>query len=84
MNMGMVNTLENVSHDNEVLQSYYTYIEAKRQYQQYEVAEPNLLYNMEVLCGDLLELISTLYHNTETEGERALIVKMINDLRSAI
>lgn len=83
-NMSLLDTSESVSHDNDILQSYYNYIEAKRQYQQYEVAEPNLLYNMQILCDDLIELISTLYHNTEIEGERALIVKMINDLRGAI
>lgn len=83
-NMSLLDASESVSHDNDILQSYYNYIEAKRQYQQYEVAEPNLLYNMQILCDDLIELISTLYHNTEIEGERALIVKMINDLRGAI
>jgi hypothetical protein len=32
----------------------------------------------------LTDFISNLYHNTETTAERALIVEMINNLRSAI
>jgi hypothetical protein len=39
---------------------------------------------MDNLCQELIEFISDLYHNTETEAERALIIEMINNMRSAI
>lgn len=39
---------------------------------------------MEDVCKELVEFIADLYHNTETTAERALIIDMINNLRSAI
>lgn len=68
-----------------VLPSYDNYIETKKRYQQYEVVDKMLIYAMDNLCREIVDFISNLYHNTETEAERALLIKMINeDLRSAI
>lgn len=43
-----------------------------------------LIYAMTDLCREITEFIGDLYHNTETEAERALIVEMITNMRSAI
>lgn len=78
-------TQNEVSHDsNTILSSYYKYVDAKKRYQQFEVADKMLVYAMENLCNDLTDLISDLYHNTETQAERALIVEMANRLRSVL
>jgi len=84
-NMSALDTSNSVSHDSKDLFSTYNkYIDTKKRYQQYEVVDKMLIYAMTNLCQDLTDFISNLYHNTETTAERALIVEMINNLRSAI
>ncbi len=84
-NMSALDTSNNVSHDsNDLFSTYNKYIDAKMRYQQYEVVDKMLIYAMSNLCHELTDFISNLYHNTETTAERALIVEMINNLRSAI
>ncbi len=84
-NMSLLDTSESVSHDMlTILPSYNKYIDTKRRYQQYEVVDSMLTYAMDNLCSEIIELVADLYHNTETEAERALIVEMINNMRSAI
>ena len=84
-NMKLTDTSNEVSHDTPtILPSYDKYIDTKRRYQQYEVVDNMLTYAMDNLCSELVEFISELYHNTETEAERTLIINMINNLRSAI
>lgn len=73
----------NELHD--ILPSYNKYVDTKRRYQKYEVVEQMVVIAMQNLCDEIVEFVSELYHNTETDIERAIIVKMINDdLRSAI
>ena len=89
-NMKLSDTLESVSYNSrnseveDILPAYDKYIDTKRRYQQYEVVDKMLIYAMDNLCSEIVEFISDLYHNTETEAERVLIVEMINNLRSAI
>lgn len=89
-NMSLLDTSESVSHDNsyielsDILPAYIRYVDTKKRYQQFEVVDKMLIYAMEDVCKELVEFIATLYHNTETTAERALIVEMINNLRSAI
>lgn len=84
-NMSVLDTSNDVSHDsNDLFSTYNKYIDAKMRYQQYEVVDKMLIYAMSNLCHELTDFISNLYHNTETTAERALIVEMINNLRSAI
>jgi hypothetical protein len=69
----------------DILPSYYKYVDTKRRYQKYEVVEQMVIIAMQNLCDEIVEFVSELYHNTETDVERAIIVKMINDdLRSAV
>ena len=83
--MSALDTSNDVSHDsNDLFSTYNKYINAKMRYQQYEVVDKMLIYAMSNLCHELTDFISNLYHNTETTAERALIVEMINNLRSAI
>ena len=88
--MSLLDTSESVSHDNsyielaDILPAYIRYVDTKKRYQQFEVVDKMLIYAMEDVCKELVEFIATLYHNTETTAERALIVEMINNLRSAI
>ena len=70
--------------DNNLFSTYNKYVDTKKRYQQYEVVDKMLIYAMTDLCQDIVEFIAELYHNTETEAERVLIVDMINNLRSAI
>lgn len=89
-NMSLLDTSENVSHDNsyielaDILPAYIRYVDTKRRYQQFEVVDKMLIYAMEDVCKELVEFIADLYHNTETTAERTLIIDMINNLRSAI
>lgn len=89
-NMSKIDTSESVSYNNEhseladILPAYLKYIETKKRYQQYEVVDKMLIYAMDNLCKEIIDFISDLYHNTETEAERVLIVEMINNMRSAI
>lgn len=84
-NMSVLDTSNDVSNDsNNLFSTYNKYIDAKMRYQQYEVVDKMLIYAMSNLCHELTDFISNLYHNTETTAERALIVEMINNLRSAI
>ena len=84
-NMSALDTSKDVSHDsNDLFSTYNKYIDAKMRYQQYEVVDKMLIYAMSNLCHESTDFISNLYHNTETTAERALIVEMINNLRSAI
>jgi len=89
-NMKLTDTSNSVSYNNvdiqlaDILPSYLKYIDAKKRYQQYEVVDKMLIYAMTDLCQDIVEFVAELYHNTETEAERVLIVDMINNLRSAI
>ena len=70
---------------NDIIPSYKKYVETKTRYQKYEVVEQMVIIAMQNLCDEITDFISELYHNTETEAERAIIIKMINDeLRSAI
>lgn len=70
---------------NDIIPSYNKYVETKKRYQKYEVVEQMVIIAMQNLCDEITEFIAELYHNTETEAERAIITKMINDeLRSAI
>lgn len=88
--MSLLDTLESVSHNNvdselqDILPAYQKYIDTKRRYQQYEVVDKMLIYAMQSLCDEIVEFIADLYHNTETEAERALIIEMITNMRSAI
>ena len=84
-NMSALDVSNDVSNDsNDLFSTYNKYIDAKMRYQQYEVVDKMLIYAMSNLCHELTDFISNLYHNTETTAERALIVEMINNLRSAI
>ena len=90
-NMSVVNDSERVSHKNisteleDILPAYCKYVETKKRYQQFEVVDKMLIYAMSDLCREIVEFISDLYHNTETEAERALLINMINEeLRKAI
>lgn len=89
-NMKLSDTLESVSYNNvdselqDILPAYQKYINTKRRYQQYEVVDKLLIYAMQNLCDEIVDFISALYHNTETEAERALIIEMITNMRSAI
>lgn len=70
---------------NDIIPSYNKYVETKKRYQKYEVVEQMVIIAMQNLCDEITDFISELYHNTETEAERAIIIKMINDeLRSAV
>ena len=69
----------------DILPSYSKYVETKKRYQQYEVVEQMVIIAMQNLCDEITDFVSELYHNTETEAERAIIIKMITDeLRSAV
>jgi hypothetical protein len=89
-NMKLSDTSESVSYNNvhselsDILPAYLKYIETKKRYQEFEVVDQLLICAMDNLCQELIEFISDLYHNTETEAERALIIEMINNMRSAI
>lgn len=72
----------NELHD--ILPSYYKYVDTKKRYQQFEVVDKMLLYAMQNLCDEITDFVASLYHNTETDGERALIIQMITDMRNAI
>lgn len=76
---------EALSELNDIIPSYNKYVETKKRYQKYEVVEQMVIIAMQNLCDEITDFISELYHNTETEAERAIIIKMINDeLRSAV
>lgn len=89
-NMKLSDTSNDVSYNNEyielseILPAYIKYVDTKKRYQQFEVVDKMLIYAMTDLCREITEFIGELYHNTETEAERALIVKMITNMRSAI
>lgn len=69
----------------DILPAYKNYIDTKRRYQQFEVVDSMLIYAMDNLCREIKEFIADLYYNTESEAERVLLTKLINeDLRSAI
>ena len=80
-----MNVIDVVNSELEVLPSYNRYLETKEKYKQFEVVDEMLTYAMNDLCTDIVIFIANLYKNAETEAERALIVKMINEnLRRAI
>ena len=89
-NMKLSDTSNDVSYNNEyielseILPAYIKYVDTKKRYQQFEVVDKMLIYAMTDLCREITEFIGDLYHNTETEAERALIVEMVNNMRSAI
>ena len=90
-NMKLTDASNDVSHDSnyielaDILPAYLKYVDTKKRYQQFEVVDKMLIYAMQDLCKEIIEFISDLYHNTETEAERTLIINMINeDLRKAI
>jgi hypothetical protein len=89
-NMSVLDASNDVSYNNvdlemqDILPAYQKYVETKRRYQQYEVVDKMLIYAMQSLCDELIDFVSELYHNTETEAERVLIVNMITNMRSAI
>lgn len=89
-NMKLSDTSNDVSYNNEyielseILPAYIKYVDTKKRYQQFEVVDKMLIYAMTDLCREITEFIGDLYHNTETEAERALIVEMITNMRSAI
>ena len=82
-NMKLSDTSNDVSYNNEyielseILPAYIKYVDTKKRYQQFEVVDKMLIYAMTDLCREITEFIGDLYHNTETEAERALIVEMI-------
>ena len=81
-----IDTSESVLNElNDIIPSYRKYVETKTRYQKYEVVEQMVIIAMQNLCDEITDFVSELYHNTETEAERAIIIKMINDeLRSAV
>ena len=82
---GMINSDTNPQKELEdLLPAYNKYVDTKTRYQKYEVVEQMLIYSMDRLCEEIVEFISSLYHNTETEAERALLIKLVDDIRSAI
>ena len=90
-NMKLSDTSNDVSYNNEyielseILPAYIKYVDTKKRYQQFEVVDKMLIYAMTDLCREITEFIGDLYHNTETEAERKLIIDMINeDLRKSI
>lgn len=90
-NMKLTDASNDVSHDSnyielaDILPAYLKYVDTKKRYQQFEVVDKMLIYAMQDLCKEIIEFVADLYHNTETEAERTLIINMINeDLRKAI
>lgn len=89
--MKLTDASNDVSHDSnyielaDILPAYLKYVDTKKRYQQFEVVDKMLIYAMQDLCKEIIEFVADLYHNTETEAERTLIINMINeDLRKAI
>lgn len=84
-NMRMVDTSnDSIREEDCLFTSYNKYVDTKRRYQEYEIVDRLLICAMSNLCDDLLDFIAQLYHNTETEAERALIVEMVNKMRSVL
>ena len=84
-NMRTVDTSnDSIREEDCLFTSYNKYVDTKRRYQEYEIVDRLLICAMSNLCDDLLDFIEQLYHNTETEAERALIVEMVNKMRSVL
>lgn len=68
----------------DILPQYKKYCKVKRQYQLDEIGEPVMFDAMQNVCKEITEFIHTLYNNTDTSVERALITNMLQQLSSAL
>ena len=64
----------------DILPSYLNYIEVKRKYQKQEIAVEFVYKEMEQLCLEIKEFISSLYNCTDTQRERNILTEMIKDI----
>lgn len=65
----------------DILPSYLQYIEVKRKYQLHEINEDVLYINMKELCRELKEFIQALYGGTDTQTERDILHRTIEEIR---
>lgn len=65
---------------NEILPFYSKYCETKRKYQLHELTEDAVLKDMDRVCKELKEFITTLYSCTDFYRERKILLKTLEDL----
>ena len=63
-----------------ILPQYRDYCAVKRRYQMHEIGESIMFDSMQSVCAEMSEFISTVYSNTDTTVERALILNMLQRL----
>jgi len=68
----------------DVLPQFRMYVAVKAKYQLGELHEEDLKFAMRSMCRDIEEFLETLYNNTELQGERDIIHKMLSDLLESL
>ena len=65
---------------NQILPAYFSYIEAKKSFQQGVGSKENVLKQVNVLSNEIKDFVKMLYRNTDMPEERAKITCLINEL----
>ena len=64
-----------------LLPSYYSYVEAKEQYQYGDASKEKIIRSFDVLARELKTFFKTLYSNTDTPEEREILNRLIDSLK---
>lgn len=64
----------------DILPSYNIYCTLKRKYQMHEISLPPVTQQLNRVCEEIIELILTMYSNTDTPEEREILKNMINKI----
>ena len=64
----------------EILPQYKNYCRIKRKYQMHEIGESVMFESMQSVCKEMDDFVHTLYSNTDTTVERALILNTLQQL----
>lgn len=68
----------------DILPSYLSYVDIKKQYQLHKLPEQELYSAMEILCKEIKEFLLMLFSSTDTEAERKFLHIIIEELKETI
>ena len=68
---------------NDILPQYKKYCDIKRQYQLGMIQDSAVHQSLTYVCQEIKEFMQTLYYNTDTQTERTIIQKLLQDLQEA-
>ena len=65
----------------DILPHYNMYCDKKRDYQLGKVDKDIVLSSMKLVCNEISEFLHTLYSSTDMQGERDLIIDMLDNVQ---